>query len=229
MSRAQRTFDAEFNRKKALKSPAYKRGVMDILQTRLDGAPAAASPYLAGSPEADAYLAGASAGERLATSDRSLVSDVRLSDLRSTALQFYELARLSYDLPLNGRITGPFVAQVTCIAFSIELWLKALYCVENPKGKMPWGHHLHKLFNQLSPTLQATLIASSNKAPEAFRSELEKDTKTFETWRYAYEYNAGYVGSSQVLTVNHAMLDELAKSCHRAFDELRPLPSPNVG
>jgi hypothetical protein len=62
---AQQVFDKAFQPGRALRSDAYKQGVIACLRVRLDGAKYAGCPYEEGSAESDAYFAGVSEGREL--------------------------------------------------------------------------------------------------------------------------------------------------------------------
>lgn len=63
---AQRVFDKAFTPVRTERSAAYKQGVLQCLQVRLDGAAHRECPYAIGTAEADAYFAGIDEGRALA-------------------------------------------------------------------------------------------------------------------------------------------------------------------
>lgn len=84
----------------------------------------------------------------------------------------------------GGQLEMPIVPAIVCIAFSIELGLKALAQVE---GRSLRGHKLADLFNQLSPTQQAKLVAAAGYTRGVFDSALLEATDVFVDWRYVHE------------------------------------------
>jgi hypothetical protein len=76
------------------------------------------------------------------------------------------------------------VPGVVCLAFSIELGLKALAEAEGAKS---WGHRFAELFNRLSPGLQQSLVGDTGLSRSAFSAELATATDTFVEWRYVHE------------------------------------------
>ena len=226
MTDAQKIFDSVFNDYHRPTSEAYRRGALEAIEVRLVGAPTPSCPYTPGTAEADAYLAGVEEGNDVAAGSRPRckmipVKDIQLADVRKQAIDFYHLANLAMNPTPNGIIVGPFVAYVVCMAFSVEIWFKALYCQKNPEGKIPNGHNLYKIFKLLPIDIQEEIIEHCNMSSKGFMENLKLDAKTFETWRYSYEYNAGTVGPRYPLRVNNSFLIRISESCHQIFDTQR--------
>ena len=77
---------------------------------------------------------------------------------------------------------------VVCLAFSIELNLKALITFE---GSEPRNiHNLSKLFKSLNGKTQNEIIKQCELSNEDFLASLKKIEVVFEEWRYVYEQGA---------------------------------------
>ena len=78
----------------------------------------------------------------------------------------------------------------TTLAFSCELFLKAIYAMEN-NGDMCKGHYLEELYGKLSVETQGRICAEYNRR-QGFPSIaqcLHMHNTTFESFRYLYEEN----------------------------------------
>ena len=76
------------------------------------------------------------------------------------------------------------IPGVVCLAFSIELGLKAMLL---SSGKPPKTHNLFKLFQLLPQPIQGEVVAACGAPREAFDASLGTAANTFEEWRYIYE------------------------------------------
>jgi hypothetical protein len=77
---AQRVFDRAFNVPRYARSDEYKRGVLNCLKVRLDGAKNVTCPWLEGSAQADAYYAGVVEGRILSPVKRVPVGFDNVND-----------------------------------------------------------------------------------------------------------------------------------------------------
>lgn len=93
-------------------------------------------------------------------------------------------------------------ADVVCLAFALELFLKDLYFVVN--GEALTGHKIHELFDQLPEEIQEKIfqhhpenyfVAASFMYPgetplDKFKSKIRHYGDSFVKWRYSHEYTA---------------------------------------
>ncbi len=107
----------------------------------------------------------------------------------------------------SGRQQFLQVPSLVCYAFSVELGLKALALFQ--AGKAPRGHDLRKLFDTLSPALQARIISDAG-FPKHFASDLDLVRETFETWRYIHE--------TQPVDTDLGFLQRLAHAVQKALE-----------
>jgi len=109
---------------------------------------------------------------------------------RDQAREFLLAARRCNEFrpPPSGHQQFLFVPSLICYAFSVELGLKALALFE---GKAPrWGHDLKDLLSDLSPGVQARIVAETRtqgERPTFFDQQLEIVRDVFDVWRYIYE------------------------------------------
>jgi len=81
------------------------------------------------------------------------------------------------------------VPENVCLAFSIELNIKALVCLE---GHTPADvHNFEKLFKQLNGKTQNAIIMESGYDKGLFLKGLAEIANTFEFLRYVYEHQDG--------------------------------------
>jgi HEPN domain-containing protein len=83
-----------------------------------------------------------------------------------------------------GQFEAPLAPAVVCLAFSIELGLKALILRANGS---PWGHDLSELFAVLPESLKSSLVAAVGRERDRFEASLADAANAFEEWRYIYE------------------------------------------
>jgi hypothetical protein len=76
------------------------------------------------------------------------------------------------------------IPGVVCLAFSIELGIKAMVL---PTAQPPKIHSLAKLFVLLPENIQDQVVAHCGRPREAFNASLDSAAKTFEEWRYVYD------------------------------------------
>jgi len=76
------------------------------------------------------------------------------------------------------------IPGVVCLAFSIELGIKAML---RSSGKPPKSHNLVTLFKLLPQPIQDQVVAACGAPREAFDAALGAAANAFEEWRYVYE------------------------------------------
>jgi hypothetical protein len=76
------------------------------------------------------------------------------------------------------------IPGVVCLAFSIELGMKAILL---PSQKPPKTHNLSKLFGLLPSEVQDQIILACGRPRQAFDVALDSVAKSFEEWRYVYD------------------------------------------
>lgn len=97
-----------------------------------------------------------------------------------------------------------FSPSIVCLAFSVELYIKELYCALNMP--LPRSHKILQLFQGLPPDVQQQIFAHDSisqnpfatrgtilspkrlSAYDGFISQIEAISKAFEEWRYSYEH-----------------------------------------
>lgn len=105
------------------------------------------------------------------------------------ACAFYEVGK-SWATPEH--ILGPdkyIYPVIVNLAFSCELYLKALMIWRNPDGSFDRGHSLVDLFNGLSDTdrngIKGLYIPEFSEW--GFDGAIKEFNRLFEDWRYAFE------------------------------------------
>ena len=100
---------------------------------------------------------------------------------------------------------GPL--YITCTvnaAFAAEILLKA--CLHRELGLLVREHKLETLFGMLSTDTQSSVLRLVSARQDCTESEcrvmLAADSKTFELWRYHYEYDA--LGTRPAFLINFA-------------------------
>ena len=104
-----------------------------------------------------------------------------------------------------------YIAAMTNIAFSCEMYLKTLYYIENKKYKK--GHKLNELFNSLSEELKSRIIEKMSYDKLDFQAKLISHSNAFEKWRYYHEWTK----TSE--TIDFSFLEDFANSLFRICDE----------
>jgi HEPN domain-containing protein len=101
------------------------------------------------------------------------------------------------------------VPAVVCVAFAVELGLKAIFVAER-KAKTN-SHELHGLFTLLSEDVQQKIKAAvpppsypKYDPPRTFEDALRAENNTFVEWRYSCE-------GGKDLTADFAFLNKLAE------------------
>lgn len=79
------------------------------------------------------------------------------------------------------------VPHAACLAFSAELYLKALITLEGGRAS---GHGLVDLFDSLSTASRDVIRAQLSMTKTAMKASLGDASDAFVTWRYIYESEA---------------------------------------
>jgi hypothetical protein len=106
----------------------------------------------------------------------------------------------------GGDYQMPFVPAVVCLAFSIELGLKAL---GEREGSILRGHQLDELFAKLSVGLQESLRKETGFPPGDFNGALSSASKTFVEWRYVHEQATPDVNVPFLVSLGRAVQNAL--------------------
>lgn len=144
------------------------------------------------------------------TKKKIKICDIRVNSICGQAKQFMDASLRCYPgIISDGILEGPIAPAVVCNAFAVELWLKALYCIENPNDFVPHGHDLLQLFKKLPIDTQRNLLSFCEYKSEQFNLILGNDAMSFDLWRYAYEHGAGSDKPAYALSVNFILLRKL--------------------
>ncbi|MDP2241884.1 MAG: hypothetical protein Q8K18_17245 [Burkholderiales bacterium] len=125
---------------------------------------------------------------------------------------------LAADRALEQRPVGPgqlqvlFVPAIVSTAFAVELYFKSIVTLENGNAK---GHELSGLFERLSLKSQATLVASFQIDPPAFKQKMKGISDAFIEWRYIFE--------QQSANLDFQFLKELAQASRLLAESLLTL------
>jgi hypothetical protein len=84
----------------------------------------------------------------------------------------------------NNRIEMLASPAVVCLAFSIEVGLKAIILSE---GNTAFGHKFVDLFEKVSLDAQSAIIKEVGRDKSSFEAALQAANNTFTDWRYIYE------------------------------------------
>jgi hypothetical protein len=99
------------------------------------------------------------------------------------------------------------IPGVVCLAFSIELGIKAILL---RTSQPPRTHNLKRLFALLPANIQEEIVAASGKSRTIFDAALLEAAHVFEEWRYVYDMEDPQV--------DLAFLNSLADAVHTATD-----------
>ena len=100
------------------------------------------------------------------------------------------------------------IPGVVCLAFSVELGLKAVILAAQPSAT---GHKLEALFGLLTPEDQASVIQHSGYERQRFELELEAVSNAFVEWRYIHEKPGLQSISVQFLLLIRSAIEVLAE------------------
>ncbi len=88
--------------------------------------------------------------------------------------------------PLNEtQIQWLMIPEITCMALSIELNLKAMMSYENKDKRET--HNIESLLKSLNGKTQAKIISYTEFQSSQFWSDIKIINNAFEEWRYVYE------------------------------------------
>ena len=95
---------------------------------------------------------------------------------------------------------------IVCVAFGVELYLKAIIASETGKAT---GHDLLKLFIKLSPQSKNALATALSYSEHDLRQKIGSVSSAFVDWRYVYELGNGKGVNSQFLRIFCEELENL--------------------
>ena len=102
------------------------------------------------------------------------------------------------------------VPAIVCIAFSIEIGLKAIL---NAEGKRVSGHNFQPLFDSISEECRTLIVRNTGYESTRFHSELTDASNAFVEWRYIYESNQDKSASVQFLMLFAHAIHKVADEC----------------
>lgn len=110
----------------------------------------------------------------------------------------------------DGTLAKPqYIPAVVCIAFSIEIGLKAILAFEsNGQG----GHNLQKLFVAVSKPRRMAIAKNTGYDDPTFEAALAGVANAFVDWRYVYESNDGLKVSEQFLMLFASAVHAVAET-----------------
>jgi len=113
--------------------------------------------------------------------------------------------------PLNvEEVQWLMIPEITCMALSIELNLKAMMSYE--KKDKPNIHNIEKLLKSLNGKTQAEIIKYAKYETSQFWSEIKLINNAFEDWRYIYEKG--------VFEFNPTLIFKLGDACQKITTEM---------
>ena len=132
------------------------------------------------------------------------------ASVHSLSKDFYLGFELCYGngLPANNGVKGAIIPGIVCLAFSIELGLKAILvgC-----GKPSNGHKLIELFDKL-PSEDKTEIERLTVGEDGeFSSKLSNVSNAFIEWRYIYEAPGYHSIDVEFMVKFHAAVSQVAE------------------
>jgi len=101
-----------------------------------------------------------------------------------------------------GRFEMPMVPAIVCIAFAIELYLKAIITLESGAAK---GHDLWILYDRLTEQAKEALRKRLSIKHADLNNKVKEAAGVFLEWRYIFE--------SESSNVDPAFLSGLAQAC----------------
>jgi HEPN domain-containing protein len=117
-------------------------------------------------------------------------------------------------LPFDAGRPNAIIPSVVCLAFSVELALKAILLGTGDSAR---GHALDTLFSKLPPEIQTEIIQLTGIATSSFPEQLALAARAFVEWRYIYEQNGLHTVNTPFLL---ALREATAKVANR-FVELQ--------
>lgn len=122
-------------------------------------------------------------------------------------------------LPAEHGKRNALVPSIVCLAFSIELGLKAIILATKSSVK---SHKLVELFNLLSDEDQNVVIRNAVYDNQRFDEQLSEVSNAFVEWRYIHEQTGLHGTSLQFLLLLHGAVEVVVQrnsQLHR--DQLR--------
>ncbi|MFG5408175.1 hypothetical protein ABXN37_08700 [Piscinibacter sakaiensis] len=106
------------------------------------------------------------------------------------------------------------IPSIVCIAFAVELGLKALlYREARPIQKGKSGHSLVALASEIPNDVRVRLVATLGIDDARFSEALAFDDRSFEKWRYAHEFDEGISADNEFLhRLAKALITEVVTS-----------------
>ena len=99
-------------------------------------------------------------------------------------------------LPADQGVPNAIVPSIVCLAFAIEVGLKAISFASNSPTS---GHRLDKLFEALPEADRMKVLFHSGVEESSFEQNLEQVASAFVEWRYIYEQRGVVSISEQFL------------------------------
>lgn len=116
------------------------------------------------------------------------LSVLQLKECVSNANSFLRVAESIEKDGLSALVMGGLNPLVVNVAFSIELYLKAIKAHESTTCEYPTGHKLDDLFKILKPSTQRQIKTSFAQRSEVPLGDLLGEaSNAFVEWRYSHE------------------------------------------
>lgn len=114
------------------------------------------------------------------------------------------------------------VPSIVCLAFAIEVGLKAIAFASNSPAS---GHRLDKLFEALPEADRKKVLFHSGVEESSFAQNLELVANAFVEWRYIYEQRGVMTISEQFLQMLWFAVETVAaEKAEQQREALRRLP-----
>ena len=106
----------------------------------------------------------------------------------------------------------PSKPVVVNLAFSCELYMKALLMLQRKTREIVIGHELYQLFSELNEDIRERILRETNiRNWDRF---MKDSSNAFEAWRYFYEKDKSMIGHIPEL---FRLADTLDKICAETF------------
>lgn len=106
----------------------------------------------------------------------------------------------------------PSKPVVVNLAFSCELYMKALLMLQRKTREIVTGHELYQLFSELNEDIRERILRETNiRNWDRF---MKDSSNSFEAWRYFYEKDKSMIGHIPEL---FRLADTLDKICAETF------------
>jgi hypothetical protein len=138
---------------------------------------------------------------------------LRAGDIHSNARYFREAASHLYSFTENdGIANGLIIPAIVCLAFSIELELKAILVQLDSGRRVNKEHRLDELFEYLPDALKTEIFELCKDGHPNFVYALGEEAKAFVMWRYSHEHG--------LLRANTKFLLDLSNACAFTYGKL---------